>query len=89
MGVWRYCEHCGAGQNRIDIGDLEEISYDEHEKVRCAQCNKPRGDDTPAARTVILVNGIKSRDERMDDLERKLKTLAKITRQLVKKTKLA
>lgn len=85
MGVWRYCEHCGAGQARIDLDDLEAISYDEDAKVRCAQCDKPRGDDTPAARTVILVNAIKSRDERMDGLEKKIGVLVEIAKKLAQK----
>lgn len=55
MGVWRYCEHCGNGQDQITLEEIEEISYSEEAKVECAHCGRDRSDDTPANRLNLLL----------------------------------
>ena len=57
MSTWRYCS-CGAGQDQIEIADLETISYDEFAKVECSQCGGSRDDDTPELRIMVLLQAI-------------------------------
>lgn len=86
MGVWRYCE-CGAGQDQLTIQDLEAISYDEDAKVRCEACDEPRTDDTPAARTILLVREIKERDERLERVEKQVTALIAVSKKLAQLVK--
>jgi hypothetical protein len=55
MGVWRYCDKCGAGQDQITLEELEAISYSETAKVECTHCHADRGDDTPELRFNLLL----------------------------------
>ncbi|NKJ03086.1 hypothetical protein FHT29_000031 [Rhizobium sp. SG741] len=58
MSVWRYCSHCGNGQDRITLDDIERDVYSDTSRVRCSHCDEERDDDTPYERFALLLEEV-------------------------------